>query len=69
MTSEEIAEAEKKAKAAEADLLAMLDAESAMSAGKKKAQRKKAKQQPKAGAEQPEVSLGLTGIKCYAHLP
>ena len=69
MTSEEIAEAEKKAMAAEADLLAMLDAESAMCAGKKKAQRKKAKQQPKAGAEQPEVSLGLTGIKCYAHLP
>ena len=62
MTYEQIAEAEKKANAAEADLLAMLDAESAVSAGKKKAQRKKAKQQPNAGVEQPEVSSGLTGI-------
>ena len=63
MTAEQIADAEKKAKAAEADLLAMLDVESAMSTGKKKVQRKQAKQQPKAGAEQPEVSVGLTGIK------
>ena len=69
MTAEQIAGAEKKATAAEADLLAMVDAESAVSAGKKKAKRKKAKQQPKAGAEQPEVSLGLTGIRYEAHLP
>ena len=61
MTAEQTAEAEKKA--AETNLLAMLDVDSAVSAGKKKAQRKKAKQQPKAGVEQPEVSLGLTGIK------
>ena len=61
MTAEQTAEAEKKA--AETNLLAMLDVDSAVSAGKKKAQRKKAKQQPKAGVEQPEVSLGLTGIE------
>ena len=69
MTAEQIADAEKKAKAAEADLLAMLEAESAVSAGKKKVQRTQAKQQPKAGAEQPEVSLGLTGITDWACLP